>query len=253
VADRVRGADDLRARWVERAGEQRLFHINADRTDWTDEDFLASGEHDVAHEVDPHLGHLSTPAAQATALDVGCGVGRLSRALATRFAHVEGVDISPPMVEEARCFAPPVPANVRFQVCVGDGSLPLPDASIDFAFSFLVFQHLPTAALVQANVDELARVLVPGGVARIQVNGHRRSLRQRLSVGIEASDRVPVLHRKPRVKLDPHSHMGVVFTEVGARRLAEHARLEVLDLTGAGQQHLWLLLRRPADPGRIDP
>jgi SAM-dependent methyltransferase len=245
VAQRVRGADELRARWVERSGEDRLFHINADRADWSDQDFLASGEADVVREVDPHLHLLPRPAAESTALDVGCGVGRLSRALATRFALVEGVDISPPMVEEAQRFAPPVPTNVRFQVCVGDGSLPLDSASVDLAFSFIVFQHLPTAALVRANVVELARVLVPGGIARVQVNGHRRRFAERLSVGVDRSDRVPLLHRKPRLKLDPHSHMGVVFSERAARRLAAEAGLELLDLQGVGEQHLWLLLRRP--------
>lgn len=238
-------AERLRARWIERSGDDRLFHINADRTDWTDEDFLASGEHDVAREVDPHLHLLPRAVPAGVALDVGCGVGRLSRALAARFARVEGVDISPPMVEEAGRFAPPVPDSIRFQVCEGDGSVPLDDATVDFAFSFLVFQHLTSAGLVEAYVREVARVLVPGGIARLQVNGHRRSIGERLSVGIDASEKVPVLHRKPRLKLDPHSTMGVVFTERGAQRLAAQAGLDVLEVSGVGTQHTWLLLRRP--------
>lgn len=242
--------DRLRARWHERAGEQRLFHINADCADWTDQDFLASGEQDVAREVDPHLGHLPEPAAGAVALDVGCGVGRLSRALARRFARVEAVDIAAPMVAEASRFAPPVPTNVHYQVCVGDGSLPLEDASVHFAFSYLVYQHLPDAALVQASIDEIGRVLVPGGIARLQVNGVRRSVAERLSIGVVDSERVPLVHRKPRLKLDPHSHMGVTFTERAARALGAQAGLEVLDVTGVGEQHLWLLLRRPA---RVHP
>jgi SAM-dependent methyltransferase len=240
--------DALRARWEQRSGDDRLFRINADRTDWTDEDFLASGEEDVAREVDPFLHLLDRPASSSTALDLGCGVGRLSRALATRFARVEGVDIAAPMVEAAGAFAPPVPAHVRYQVCAGDGSVPLEAAGVDFAFSFLVLQHLPSAALVQAHVLELARVLAPGGVGRVQVNGARRSLRQRLSVGVEDSDRMPLVHRKPRLRLDPHSSMGVVFDERGARRLADRAGLDLLDLQGLGQPHLWLLVRRPATP-----
>lgn len=238
-------AERLRDRWIERSGDGRLFHINADRTDWTDEAFLESGEVDVAREVDPWLPRLPRPAAESTSLDVGCGVGRLSRALADRFARVEGIDISPPMVVEAGRLAPPVPAGIRYQVCTGDGSVPLDDQTVDLAFSFLVFQHLPTVRLVQAYLSEAARVLVPGGLARVQVNGHRRTWGQRLSVGIEASDKVPLLHRKPRLKVDPHSTMGVVFSEQGARRLAAGAGLELLELTGVGTQHCWLLLRRP--------
>lgn len=238
--------DRLRRRWVERSGDERLFYINAERTDWSDEDFLASGEADVTREVDPFLALLRRPAAEATALDVGCGVGRLTRALATRFARVEGIDISPPMVEEARGFAPPVPDNVRYQVCAGDGTIPLDDGSVDLAFSYLVFQHLPSARLVQAYVQDVARVLRPGGIARVQVNGRRRPLRQRLSLGVEASERVPLLHRKPRLKLDPHDPMGVVFTDRGVGRLAGRAGLELVSADGTGTQHCWLLLRRPA-------
>lgn len=238
--------DRLRQRWVDRSGDERLFYINAERTDWNDEDFLASGEHDVAREVDPFLHLLPRPATEATALDVGCGVGRLSRALATRFSRVEGIDIAPPMIDEARRFAPPVPANVRYQVCAGDGSIPLPDGSVDLALSYLVFQHLPTAGLVGAYVRELGRVLRPGGVARVQVNGRRRPVHERLSIGIEASERVPMLHRKPRAKLDPHDPMGVVFTERGVHRLARGAGLELASVDGLGTQHTWLVLRRPA-------
>lgn len=237
--------EELRQRWIERSGEERLFFIKADRHDWTDADFLASGEEDVAREVDPSLGLLPVPAADATALDIGCGVGRLSRALATRFASVEGIDISPPMVAEAGRFAPPVPANVRYQVCAGDGSIPLADATVDFAFSFLVLQHLPTEALVAAYLRSLGRVLRPGGVARLQVNGHRRPLRQRVQVRLDASDRVPLLHRKPHVGLDPHSTMGVVLTERQCRRSAAAAGLDLVALSGLGTEHTWLLLQQP--------
>lgn len=235
----------LRARWVERSGDDRLFYINADRTDWTDEDFLASGELDVAREVDPHLHLLPRPARESVALDVGSGVGRLTRALATRFARVEGIDISPRMVEEARGFAPPVPESVRYQVCDGGGSIPLDDGAVDFAFSFLVLQHVPSARLVRRYLQEVGRVLVPGGIARLQVNGRRRPLRARVVVGLVGSERVPLVHRKPRVKLDPHSTMGVVLSGRDARRLVGGAGLELCSLEGEGQQHQWLLVRRP--------
>jgi SAM-dependent methyltransferase len=237
--------DELRRRWIERSGDDRLFFINADRQDWTDEEFLASGEQDVAREVDPFLGLLARPAGAATALDIGCGVGRLSRALATRFAQVEGIDISPPMIAEAHRLAPPVPTNVRYQVCAGDGSIPLPDASVDLAFSYLVLQHVPTRRLVDAYLRSLGRVLRPGGVARLQVNGHRRPLGQRLQVRLDVSDRVPLLHRKPHLGIDPHSTMGVVLTERQCRRAEAAAGLDLRAISGLGTQHTWLLLRQP--------
>lgn len=236
--------DAVRRRWDDRAGEDARYYIKADRRDWTDDDFLASGEVDVATHVDPVL-RLAPSTGRA--LDLGCGLGRLSRALARRFDEVAGVDISPEMVERARAFAPPVPGNVHYAVCAGDGGLPVPDATVDLAFSYLVFQHLPDRRAVRRYLVELARVLRPGGIAQLQVNGVRRPLSERLSIGVVASDRVPIVRRKPRVRLDPHDHMGVVLSEAQARRWARRAGLVVVGLTGAGSLELWLTLQKPTD------
>lgn len=230
----------LRRRWDHRAEADARFYIKADRTDWTDDEFLASGEADVARFVDPVL---DLAPARGVALDIGCGLGRLSRALASRFESVEAVDISREMIARAEAFSPPSPANLVFSVCEGDGSLPNRTASIDFAFSYLVFQHLPRVSLVARYLGELARVLRPGGVARVQLNGVRRPLADRFSARIIDSDRVPIVHRKPRLKIDPHSHMGAVLTEPRARRLAVRAGLTVIAVDDPGTAEMWLTLR----------
>lgn len=232
----------LRRRWDHRAVEDARFYIKADRSDWTDEEFLASGEADVARFVDPVL---DLAPARGVALDIGCGLGRLSRAMASRFESVEAVDISQEMIARAEAFSPPSPANLVFSVCEGDGSLPNRTKSIDFAFSYLVFQHLPSVALMRSSLHDLARVLVPRGIARLQFNGRHRSLADRCSVGIVPSDRVPVVHRKPRLRVDPHDHMGAVLTARRAGRMAHRAGLDVLAIEGAGSAELWLTLRAP--------
>ncbi len=234
-------ADAVRRRWDERAIEDARYFIKADRRDWTDEDFLISGETDVQAFVDPML-HLVP--GRDRALDLGCGLGRLSRALATRFAEVDAVDISPEMIERARRYAPPVPPNVHFERCAGDGTLALGTATIDLAFSYLVLQHLPDGRAVRHYLAELARVLRPDGIAHLQVNGARRRFRDRLSVGSAASDRMPLVHRKPRLRLDPHNHMGVVLSEQQARRWARRAGLSVLGVSGVGALEMWLTLQR---------
>jgi SAM-dependent methyltransferase len=56
--------------------------------------------------------------AERDALDIGCGIGRIERALAARLRRIVGIDLSPAMVAEAqrRCCGM---ANVAFDICTG--------------------------------------------------------------------------------------------------------------------------------------
>ena len=236
----------LRDRWDQRAYENSMYYIRADRNNWSPLDFLASGESDVARLVDPILPLLGSPATTLTALDIGCGLGRLTRALAMRFAQVEGIDIAPKMIAQARSFDPPPPTNVRYQICDGSGVIPLPDGAVDFVFSYIVFQHVPTQRIIEIYLRETARVLQPGGLAQIQVNTATRPLRARLHLGFVSSNRVPLIHRKPKVQWQPHSTMGVVLPAAGCRALAARAGLHLERMTGAHNQYTWLTLRKRA-------
>jgi SAM-dependent methyltransferase len=92
-----------------------------------------------------------------TVLDFGCGVGRVARHLVA--GRVVGVDVSRRFLAEAA-------RNVECYHTDGL-SVPLPDGSVDFAYSLMVLQHC-------ARVDhptilgEIARVLRPGGSAYVQ-------------------------------------------------------------------------------------
>jgi len=89
-------------------------------------------------------------------LDVGCGSGRLLRGAHTRWpdARLFGVDPSTGMIEAGRTLTP---GELRI-ACAE--SIPLPDASVDLAFSTISFHHWADAA---AGLREVARVLRPGG------------------------------------------------------------------------------------------
>ena len=98
-------------------------------------------------------------AAGRRVLDVACGEGYGTALLAQSAAHVTGVDVAPAAIEHARR-AYAHAGNVEF-ACASCTRLPLADASIDLAVSFETLEHI---AEQEQFVDELARVLAPGGV-----------------------------------------------------------------------------------------
>lgn len=94
-------------------------------------------------------------------LEVGCGPGQVARYLADRGAVVEGIDLSPEMIDEATRSHP----TLRFQV--GDMfRLPHPDASLRGIVAFYAIVHLHTHELV-APLREWRRVLARGGLVAL--------------------------------------------------------------------------------------
>lgn len=103
-------------------------------------------------------------------LDAGCGAGKYSAAMA-RFgaAQVIGVDITADGVAQAAAQASKIPEKDRLSFRVGSvTALPVPDASVDLAWCNSVL-HLVDHP--ERGIAELARVLKPGGLAFIYVNG----------------------------------------------------------------------------------
>lgn len=91
-------------------------------------------------------------------LDLGCGSGGVSRALvAAGVPEVYGLDPSPYLLREAAGRVP----GVRFVQGLAERN-PFPDASFDGVGACFVFHEIPTAE-GDVALDELRRVLVPGG------------------------------------------------------------------------------------------
>jgi SAM-dependent methyltransferase len=103
----------------------------------------------------------------ARVLDLGCGVGDLTRAMARRHPTVGfvGVDVSPAMLHLARS-QPKGPGTVRF--VLGDGRTLPRVGALDGAWSVVLFQHIPPEAR-EGYVREVAERLLPGGIFCVQL------------------------------------------------------------------------------------
>lgn len=106
--------------------------LRANLTPESLEEFWQSGRADI-EEIWGALVHLYGDRRPKRALDFGCGVGRLSRAMATFCDQVVGVDISPAMVAEGQVDAP---GNLEL-------TTNLPPGPFDWINSYIVFQHIP--------------------------------------------------------------------------------------------------------------
>jgi SAM-dependent methyltransferase len=134
---------------------------------WELEEFMATGERHIS-EVMARAESFGLPLGHDRALDFGCGIGRLTRPLAARFGEVVGIDISRPMIEQARKVNADL-ANCSFVHNVRPDLAVLADASFDFAYTNIVLMHLPSRRVAQAYLRELVRVLTPGGLLIFQM------------------------------------------------------------------------------------
>jgi len=136
-----------------------------------EEEFRRSGHFDYENLIknDDLVRSLIPNPKSAKVVEIGCGIGRISEFIAQDFSEVSGIDISEEMVSQAKTRLCRI-KNLHFFPTSGL-NYPFPNDYFDFAFSFIVFQHMPSKAVVKKNFEEIFRVLKPGGLAKIQVRG----------------------------------------------------------------------------------
>src|SRR5437660_10029895 len=105
--------------------------------------------------------------AGAIILDYGCGVGRLARQVARRGCRVIAVDVTAQMLAFCRDHCAGL-TNIDYILSDGYGVPSVPETSADGAYSFYVFQHMPSRAMARSVLADLRRVLKPGGWCKIQ-------------------------------------------------------------------------------------
>jgi len=156
--------------WDARARKNAFHYIASWRKEWDLESFIASGEEDFERLVIPVLARCDLPAGGKDMLELGCGAGRMTASFAKRFEHVCAFDLSREMLSRARQMHT-AQKNILWSLCNGTDLSCVASDSMDFAFSYLVLQHLPKEALALQYIREMLRVLRPGGVFLFQFNG----------------------------------------------------------------------------------
>jgi ubiquinone/menaquinone biosynthesis C-methylase UbiE len=208
----------MEADWDKRARENARFYVVSDRQDWTDEEFFRSGRQTVEEEILTDMGNIcqGRDPNQMKVLEIGCGAGRVTRALADVFGEVHAVDVSRRMVKLARR-ALAAKRNVHLYKNNGMDLSVVPDIQFDFAFSTIVFQHIPNMEIIESYVSEVHRLLRPGALFKFQVQGC------------------------PAVEVSPDdTWVGVPITDQQAVEMALRCGFDPRYRHGAGDQYFWL-------------
>jgi SAM-dependent methyltransferase len=212
----------MRDDWDQRARENARYYVCTVSTEWTDEQFFATGERSVAEDIRTDLGNICQGKlpGEMRVLEIGCGVGRMTRALADLFGEVHGVDVSGEMVRQAALALRDRPNAFVYQNNGKDLTV-VPALPFDFAFSSIVFQHIPSREIVENYVREVHRLLRPGALFKFQVQG------------------VSTIETKP-----DDTWLGVSFSERQAAEMAYRCgfdpRYRFGARHGAGEQYFWL-------------
>ena len=168
--------------------------------DATIEEIFRSGESCVEgflHFAERHFG----PNPRHSALDYGCGVGRLLVSLSGRFDTVTGVDVSPSMLSEAEQHCARTGSG-NVSLMLSDDELSRVETSFDFIVSYLVLQHVPVRR-GEIIIRQLLKRLNLGGVAALHFTVGRSSSQWRHMIHVLRRNIVP-LHYVANIASDMH-------------------------------------------------
>lgn len=160
----------MKDQWNQRAKKDAFYYVESAFWDGNIDKFFTLGEERTQLILDPILKEVSTDAQKSHILEIGCGVGRFSRALSQRFQQVTAVDVSDEMIKQARDLNPStIYPNLNFQPTDGNSLDCISSNTIDVVFSYEVFQHMPSPEIILSNLKEIRRVLRPEGIAYIHL------------------------------------------------------------------------------------
>ncbi|MGI8847289.1 MAG: class I SAM-dependent methyltransferase [Candidatus Dormibacteria bacterium] len=167
--ERPRVIEELQSTWDAHGRNDPLWAILAEPGKrggrWDIGEFFATGRADIT-ELMARFHELGVEPS-GRALDFGCGVGRLTEALADHYERVDGVDVSEAMVRGAREHTTH-PGAAHYHANVAGNLRLFGDGVFDLVHSRIVLQHVGRE-LARAYLQESVRVLRPGGILHFQL------------------------------------------------------------------------------------
>lgn len=238
----------MRAFWDAKARENPMYYIHnqLDYSNVDEREFWSSGRDNL----DRTLGAFGREIDRGdSVVEIGCGIGRITRAIAERAGSVLGVDVSPEMVDRCREALSDLD-NVRVLVGNGHDLSGVPDASAHVVYSFIVFQHIPDPSITCEYIRDIGRVLRPGGWTIFQVSEspdvHRRERWVKNETLAARFERL--VGRRPRGLLAA-SWLGSALTHPQLLQALLEGGLAVDGAVGVGTQFCLVHAHRPTSVG----
>ncbi len=172
---------------------------------WERDEFFATGADEIRCVME-RIRRLQLDVPRRTALDFGCGVGRVTQALAFHFEQVCGLDISPTMIEEAEKHNR-FRRSCRYSVNCETDLRCFKSGSFDFVYSCITLQHLGRE-LALSYIREFVRLLSVDGLAVFQVPSSEtetfRKVAKRHIPAALCPERSPVSDADPASRIPMH-------------------------------------------------
>lgn len=141
---------------------------------WDMASFFATGEREVEALIE-HLCTLGRTLPKGTALDFGCGIGRVTQPLSRHFNMCYGIDIAPSLLKLARQYNKHG-ERCRYVLNESERLEAFADSSVNFVYSMITLQNIAPRYAAE-YIAEFVRVLAPGGLLVFQIPGKPAALR----------------------------------------------------------------------------
>jgi SAM-dependent methyltransferase len=221
--------------WDARAREDAFYFVDSRlRYNAPDEEAFWAGGEAALTALLGGLGVEVPPG--AVVLDIGCGLGRLTRPLARDAERVIGLDISAEMLTRAQQLNPDL-ENVEWVHGDGTSLQPVRDHTVGVCLSHVVFRHIPDPEITLGYIREMGRVLKPGGFAAFELSNDPRPHR-----GSRKGWLASLLRRAPRGQ-DHEAWLGSYVELDAINSAAAEAKMAVERTVGEGSEFCGVLLR----------